>query len=228
MNFGFLKEQVATGENLTYMDWVLSGLATTATVAVAGFILAMVSGLLVGCWKYKGSKIANGYLELVRSIPFIAQVFIAYFVLPAMLFPELVKAVDPAHFTAFIGTLSLGIFMSGRIGNHVYAALAALPASQARAAKAMGFSDAQALRLVLLPQALKNAYGVITSEAMNTVKNSAVIGTIGLAELSSQAGRIIEFTAVPVEAFLIILAGYLFLNSLVLGASKLMERALAK
>lgn len=228
MNFGFLKEPVATGEDLIYLDWVISGLTTTAVVAATGFILAMVLGVAVGCFKFQRSKLAGAYLELVRSVPFIAQVFIAYFVLPAALFPELVKAVDPAHFTAVIGTLSLGIFMSGRMGNHVYGALAALPSSQARAAKALGFSPWQALGLVLLPQALRNAFGVITSEAMNTVKNSAVIGTIGLAELSSQAGRIIEFTAVPVEAFIIILAGYIFLNSLVLAASKLAARVLLR
>ena len=75
---------------------------------------------------------------------------------------------------------------------------------------------------------ISTAFGVITSEAMNTVKNSAVTGTIGLAELSSQAGRIIEFTAVPVEAFIIILAGYIFLNALVLGASKLTARVILK
>ena len=227
MNFAFLNEKVTTGENQVYLDWILSGAMHTALISAAAFILALVIGIAVGVLRTTGGRqgaLATVYFEIVRSVPFMAQLFIAFFVVPVVFFPEAVKTMNQNMLTIVTGTLGLAIFMSGRVSAQVYAGLQSLPRSQKAAATALGFNQVQTYTHFLLPQALRNILPTLTSEAMNTVKNSAVISTIGLMELSSQAKSIIDYTAQPLEAFTCIIVGYLTINMAVLAMMNLIER----
>lgn len=227
MDYSFLTDKVATGENQTYLDWIISGATYTISISAVAFLIAMSIGILLGSfrtatgWK---KKFADTYFEIIRSIPFIAQLFIAYFVLPSVFFSEAIKNIDNQTFVIVTGTMSLGVFMSVRIIAQVYAGINALPRGQKMAAQALGFTDFKIYTLFLLPQALRNIMPTITSEAMNTIKNSAVLSTIGLAELTLQSQSIIDYTALPLEAFSCIIIGYLIINYVVLGIMKFIER----
>lgn len=227
MNYSFLTEKVATGENQTYLDWIISGALYTVSISAVAFLIAMSIGIVLGSFRTTSGfkkKFADGYFEVVRSIPFIAQLFIAYFVLPSVFFPEAIKSIDNQTFVIVVGTISLGIFMSVRIIAQVYAGINALSSGQKMAGLALGFSTFKIYTLFLLPQALRNIMPTITSEAMNTIKNSAVLSTIGLAELTLQSQSIIDYTALPLEAFSCIIVGYLIINYVVLGIMKLIEK----
>ncbi|QNP48359.1 amino acid ABC transporter permease [Diaphorobacter aerolatus] len=228
MDFNFLKEQVPTGESANYLDWLIQGSTTTVVVSVSAFFMALLIGILVGSLrttKGKAQCVATGYFEIVRSIPFIALLFINYYVVPVVFFPELVKTADPNTMVYMTGIVSLAIFMSSRISAQVYAGIKALPAGQFQSAKALGFSTFQSYTRFFIPQALRNIVPTLTSEAMNTVKNSAVVSAIGLVDLSLQAQSIIEYTAKPIEAFICIALGYLLINGVVLVIMKTIERA---
>lgn len=229
MDFNFLTEQVPTGENELYIDWLIQGATTTIVVSGAALILALIIGILVGSLRTTSGKakcFANGYFEIVRSIPFVALLFINYYVLPVVLFPEAVKTIDPKTMTYATGILSLAIFMSSRISAQVYAGIKALPPGQFNSAKAMGFTTFQAYTRFFIPQALRNIVPTLTSEAMNTVKNSAVVSAIGLVDLTLQATTIIDYTAKPIEAFICIALGYLAINTTVLMSMRVIEKKL--
>lgn len=231
MDFSFLQEKVATGENQTYIDWILSGAGYTVAVSLSAFILALVLGITVGALRTTtgiNAKLAHAFFEGVRSVPFIALLFINIYVLPVLLAPSWIKTADPTSVILTVGIFSLGIFMSTRIAAQVTAGIKALPEGQALAAKALGFSQAQAYTRFLIPQAMKNIIPSLTSEGMNTVKNSAVISAIGLMDLTKQAQTIIDYTAKPFEAFTCIVLGYLLINWTVLLLMKLIERRLAR
>ena len=96
MNFNFLQEQVVTGESQVYLDWLFSGLQYTISLTIIGFAIALLLGTLIGVIKNTqgiAGKIAQGFFEINRSIPLLAQVFIAYFVVPEI-FPEITKHVS--------------------------------------------------------------------------------------------------------------------------------------
>lgn len=227
MDFSFLLTPVITGENSTYLGWVLSGMIYTSLISLPAFVIALSIGTLVGTLRTTtGLKnyVATLFFEVTRSIPLIAQMFIAYFVVPVIFFSEWIKTADPMNFTLWTAIISLGIFMSGRISAQIYGAINALPRSQTQAAKALGFTPFQTYRYFLLPQALRNIIPTLTSEALNTVKNSAVASTIGLFELSKQAQRIIDYTAKPYEAFICIILGYVFINLIVLACIRTIDR----
>lgn len=227
MDFSFLLDAVITGENTTYLGWILQGMMYTTVISVPAFGLALGLGILIGVLKTTdgmSARLATIYFEGIRSIPFMAQIFLLYFVVPPLFFPEWIKKINPDKFILITGILSLGIFMSGRIAAQVYGGIKALPPSQFLAATSLGFSKTQTYFYFLLPQTLRNILPTLTSEAMNTVKNSAVISTIGLMELSKQAQRIIDFTAKPYEVFICIVLGYAFINMIVLMIMKTIER----
>lgn len=227
MDFSFLQYKVATGEEQTYFDWILSGSGYTVGVSLSAFIVAMALGITIGALRTTTglkAKLANAFFETVRSVPFIALLFINFYVLPYAIAPSWIKTADPSTVIFTVGILSLGVFMSSRIAAQVYAGIKALPEGQALAAKALGFSQAQAYIRFLIPQALKNITPSLTSEAMNTVKNSAVVSAIGLMDLTKQAQTIIDYTAKPIEAFTCIVLGYLLINWTVLLCMKLIEK----
>ena len=226
MNFNFLQEQVVTGESQVYLDWLFSGLQYTISLTIIGFAIALLLGTLIGVIKNTqgiAGKIAQGFFEVNRSIPLLAQVFIAYFVVPEI-FPEITKHVSSNTYSFISGVLALGIYMSGRVASQVSAGLQALPTNQRQACYVMGMSPFHTYTLVLLPQVFKNVFPSLTSEAMNTTKNSAVVGTIGLLELSKEAQRIIDYTSMAYEVFLISVAGYILINFTILLISKIMTR----
>lgn len=226
MNFNFLQEQVATEESQVYLDWLFSGMQYTISLTLIGFTIALLLGTLVGIFKNTNGiagKIAQGFFEVNRSIPLLAQVFLAYFVVPEI-FPEITKHVSTTTYSFLAGVISLGIYMSGRVASQVSAGLNALPKNQEQACYAMGMNKIHTYTLVLLPQVFKNIFPSLTSEAMNTTKNSAVVGTIGLLELSKQAQRIIDYTALSYEVFTVVVLSYVAINLVILGMSKLIYR----
>jgi len=230
MNFTFLQEQVATGESQHYIDWLYSGVQYTIALTVLGFAIALVLGTWVGIMKNKSGfagKIAQTYFEINRSIPLIAQLFMVYFVVPDFL-PFLTKAVSSETYSFLAGVFALGTYMSGRVASQVSAGLNALPPNQAQACNALGMNKFHSYTTVLLPQVFKNIFPSLTSEAMNTTKNSAVVGTIGLLELSKEAQRIIDYTSAAYEVLFVSIISYVTLNFIVLIVSKLLQQRIQR
>jgi glutamate/aspartate transport system permease protein len=227
MDFSFLVQQVASGENETYMRWIAVGMGFTALVSAAAYALAFGFGVVLGGLRTRPGwvgKSGDAIFELFSDIPLKVQMFFAYFVLPSLLFPIAAKTASPLAMSLASAILSLGLFMGCRISGHIAAAIGALADSQAKAAQALGFGVFQSYRLILIPQAVKNSLPALTNEFMSTVKNSSIAGTIGLAELFYQCKRLTEFTAAVYEPVLLVIAGYLAMNLLVLAFMRAAER----
>ncbi len=185
----------------SYLQWLLSAWGWTATVALLGFVVALLLGVTVGTlrsWPARPwlNAIAAGWVELFRNIPLLVQVFLWYHVAPV--FAPALKAVPSWLLVA----AALGLFTSARIAEQVRAGLQGLPRGQRNAALALGMSNAQAMRLVTLPVALRIMLPALTSEAMNIVKNSSVAFAVSIAELTQFALQAQEETARGIEIYL--------------------------
>jgi glutamate/aspartate transport system permease protein len=125
-------------------------------------------------------------VEIFRNIPLIVQLFFWAFVFPELLplslssgSGEMVaggwwKNLLNNHPTV-IGVFALGLYTAARVSEHIRAGIETVSRGQKFAAYAMGFSQAQAYRYVILPIAYRTVWPTVTSEAMNTFKNSAVL-----------------------------------------------------
>ena len=216
----------------TYFDMLLSGLKWTIITAACAWFIALVLGSMIGILRTLPSRIANiigtGYVELFRNIPLLVQLFLWYFVLPELV-PRsmglwLKQLPNAAFYTAFIG---IGLYMSARVAEQVRAGIDALPRGQALAGKALGLTIAQTYLYVLLPMAFRIILPPLTSEFLNTIKNTSVALTIGLLELTGRARSMQEFSFQVFEAFTAATLMYLAINVVVVIAMRLLERAVA-
>jgi glutamate/aspartate transport system permease protein len=216
----------------TYLDMLLSGLALTIKTALLAWIIALIFGSIIGVLRTLPSKTASwigfAYVEFFRNMPLLVQLFLWFFVLPELL-PRAaglwLKQLPNAPFwTAAIG---VGLFMSARVAVQLAAGVASLPRGQMQAATALGLTTAQAYRYVLLPMAYRIVLPPLTSEFLNTIKNTAVAITIGLIELTGQARAMQEFSFQVFEAFTAATVMYLLINIVVVSAMRFLERSLA-
>jgi glutamate/aspartate transport system permease protein len=194
-----------TGGEITYLDWLLSAWGWTLAVAATGLVIALVFGISIGTLRTLSKTsitnrllliVATCWVELFRNIPVLVQVFIWYHVLPA-LFPAL-KAFPSFVLVSF----ALGFFTSARIAEQVRAGIESLPKGQRYAATAVGMTQVQMYRFVLLPMALRIVIPPLTSESMNIVKNSSVAFAVSVADLTLFALQAQEETSRGIEIYL--------------------------
>ncbi len=216
----------------TYLDLLLSGLVVTVKVSVLAWIIALVSGSVIGVLRTLPSRTVSWigfcWVEFFRNMPLLVQLFLWFFVLPELL-PRsaglwLKQLPNAPFWTAAIG---VGFFMSARVAVQLQAGITSLPRGQKQASTALGLTTVQTYRYVLLPMAFRIILPPLTSEFLNTIKNSAVAITIGLIELTGQARSMQEFSFQVFEAFTAATVLYLLLNFVVVTAMRFLERYVA-
>jgi len=216
----------------TYLDMLLAGLVLTIETSICAWIIALFFGAIVGVMRTLPSKTASGigfcYVEFFRNIPLLVQLFLWFFVLPELLPASwglwLKQLRDAPFYTATIG---IGLFMSARVAEQLRSGIGALPRGQQLAATALGLTTLQTYRYVLLPMAFRIILPPLTSEFLNTIKNTSVAITIGLVELTGEARSMQEFSFQVFEAFTGATVLYLLVNIVVVVAMRFLERALA-
>jgi len=215
-----------------YLDMLLSGLLLTIETAICAWIIALIAGSIVGVLRTLPSKTASGigfaYVEFFRNMPLLVQLFLWFFVLPEVV-PSAwglwLKQMPNAPF--FTATIGLGLFMSARVAEQLRSGIGSLPRGQKMAATALGLTTAQTYRYVLLPMAFRIIMPPLTSEFLNTIKNTSVAITIGLVELTAEARSMQEFSFQVFEAFTAATVLYLIVNIVVVIAMRWLERGLA-
>jgi glutamate/aspartate transport system permease protein len=230
-NWGILFQPSPEGQG-TYLEMLLVGLGWTITAGVCAWIVALIFGTAVGVARTLPSKTADrlgfAYVELFRNIPLVVQLFLWYFVLPELLptsWGTWLKQLPNAPFyTAVVG---IGLYMSARVAEQLRAGISSMARGQRRAALAVGLTVAQSYRYVLLPMAFRIMLPPLTSEFLNTLKNTSVALTIGLLELTSRARAMQEFSFQVFEAFAVATLLYLLLNLVVVFSMRFVERKVA-
>ena len=216
----------------TYLDLLLAGLVVTLKTAALAWIIALIMGTVIGVLRTLPSKTASWigfcWVEFFRNMPLLVQLFLWFFVLPELL-PKsaglwLKQMPNAPFWTAAIG---IGLFMSARVAVQLQAGIGSLPRGQKQAATALGLTTVQAYRYVLLPIAFRIILPPLTSEFLNTIKNTAVAITIGLIELTGEARAMQEFSFQVFEAFTAATVIYLLVNFVVVTAMRYLERYVA-
>ncbi len=190
-NWGIFWEMSPEGTG-TYLDMIIQGLRMTLITAALAWAIAFIMGSAIGVLRTLPGRaaplLANAWIELFRNMPLLVQLFLWYFVFPEVLPAAwgiwLKQLPGAAFLTSVIG---IGFFMSARVAVQVSSGIEALPQGQRAAATALGLTPVQTYRYVLLPMAYRIVLPPLTSELLNTVKNTSVALTIGLAELTARA-----------------------------------------
>jgi glutamate/aspartate transport system permease protein len=228
-NWGILLSPTPSSES-TYLGWLLAGLQWTVLLSLSAWLVALILGTLFGVLRTVPNRwlraFATTYVEILRNIPLLVQLFIWYFVLPELLpaaWGYAIKQSDPLLQQFLAAWLCLGCFTGARVCEQVRAGIDSLPGGQRNAALALGLTLPQTYRHVLLPMAFRIIVPPLTSEFLNIFKNSAVASTIGLIELSRQSQQLVDYTAQPYEAFIAVTLLYALINIVVMLAMRWIE-----
>lgn len=181
---------------------LLKGAQTTATIFLIAAAGGMLGGTVLAALKLSKFQFlrlaANTYINFFRSIPLVMVLLGFYLVMPNLLKP-VIGHMDLRLACALIGFV---LFESAYIAEIIAAGLRAVPASQARAAKALGFSKLQTFRLVALPQALRNSTPSLMTQAVVLFQDTALVYVIGLSDFFSSTVKVGERDGTIVQAIL--------------------------
>lgn len=164
--------------------FMLQGLWVTFQASIIGIILGCLLGFVLGCIRSQDwavPRLLIGlYLHLFRGSPYLVQLYVIYFVLPA-------TGVALFQFDSFTAALvSLTLYTSSYVTEIIAAAIKAVPSGQSEAARSVGMSAFQNLRYIVVPQALRIALPSTASVFVVIIKSTAILSVIGITELTRQ------------------------------------------
>jgi len=201
------------------------GLLETLSLSVASTLLSFVAGLLFALgrlsrrWWIRWPSIA--YIEGIRALPVL--LLIVYFgIKGSSLFrPIFGPDFDLPRFWA--GVLGLSLYTSAVLAEIIRAGIVTLPRGQAEAARALGLSYPQSLRHVILPQALRLMVPAMMGQLTTVIRDTSLVGTIGVFELLRQARTIYTQFFNPIEALLFVSLVYFVICFALSQASRRLE-----
>ena len=163
-----------------YLPALLRAAGITLLLSILAMALAVSAGIGIAAGRVYGHPIVRGiltaYVEIVRGTPVLLQLFVLYYGLSGV-----VKL--PAFLAAVLG---LGLNYAAYESEIYRAALEAIPRLQLEAARTLGLSEFQILRLVRGPQALRLALAPMTNDFVALLKDSSLVSVITVVELTKQ------------------------------------------
>ncbi len=182
---------------------LLQGLLITLQISVMSLIVSLLIGLITAVFRLSASPVAGLlarlYIETIRNTPLLIQLFFIYFVLGPLF--------DLDRLPAAI--LSLSLFEGAYVAEIFRAGILSVVREQHEAAHSLGLSPFATYRHVILPQAIRTVLPPLTSQAISLIKDSALVSTIAIYDLTMQAQSIIAETFLTFEIWLTVAALYL-------------------
>jgi polar amino acid transport system permease protein len=197
---------------------LLRGLWVTLEITTVSLVLATLIGLGTALLRLSGSLFGRGlalcYVESIRNTPLLVHIFFLYFVMAPIL--------DIGRFATAV--LALSLFEGAYAAEIFRAGIVSLAAGQWEAAYSLGLSRLQCYRTVILPQAVRRVLPPLTSQAISLIKDSALVSTIAVYDLTMEGRTIIAETFLTFEIWFTVAAIYLALTLLLSGAVVLLKR----
>jgi polar amino acid transport system permease protein len=199
---------------------LVQGLLVTIQISAASLVLSLAIGLVTAILRLADSPLAallsRVYVEVVRNTPLLIQIFFIYFVLGPLLGLERMAA----------AILSLSLFEGAYIAEILRSGILSVPRQQVEASFSLGLSTYATYRKVILPQAIRTALPPLASQTISLVKDSALVSTIAIYDLTMQAQAIIAETFLTFETWLTVAALYLLLTISLSCLGQLLENRL--
>lgn len=178
----------------------------TVALTLSSFVAALMIGTVVAAFRVSPVPTLRAagaaWVELLRNIPLSVLMLGFYFGF---------TKIDIRYSEFTTAVIVLGAYTSAFVAETVRAGINSVARGQAEAARSLGLTFPESLRLVILPQAIRTVVAPLGSLFIALIKNSSIASLIAVVELSDAADRISTDTARPIPAFLGAAAGYLLL-----------------
>ncbi|WP_020657032.1 amino acid ABC transporter permease [Massilia niastensis] len=211
-----------------YHDWLVQGLILSLQLTAVSFVFALPFGAAVALMRTSTSAparaVGSTIVEGIRNVPLLAHLLFWYFAFPELL-PEGAREVLYANSPeAVCAVIALALYSGVHMAEDIRSGIRAVPPTQLEAARSLGLGRIAAVRLVLLPQALRASVPPLLSQTVNLWKDTSVATVIGAAEMMYQAARVETASFRSVEAFAFATLAYLCVSLLISLAAHLVQR----
>ena len=205
-------------------DMFIDGFFGTLKISALALILGLVIGLIAAILRLSKNKILNVpagiYIEVLRSTPPLIQLFWVFYGLPILI------RVDLEAFEAAVITLS---FQSGAFFAEIYrGGILSIERDQWEAGRALGMNYLTLMRRIILPQAVNRMIPAFMNRAIELMKTTTLVATIGFADLLYQAMLVSQRLYRPLEAFTMAAAFYFIILFFCSLAVRTLEARVAK
>lgn len=204
-----------------YHDMLVAGLVMSLEYLFFGLCIALPLGLLIALCRLSPFRVLRAfgasYVEVMRSIPLLAHMLFWYFGVPEMLPQALKELLYEGPVESICAVLAIGFYTAAYMAEDIRSGIRAVPAVQLEAARAIGLSYLRAMRLVILPQALRVTVPPLISQTLNLWKGTSIATVIGAAELMYQVGQVESQSFRSFEAFAFASAAYLAVSLAITG-----------
>jgi putative glutamine transport system permease protein len=214
------------------MDWsvlgenagaLAQGLLITLEVSALALMLALALGVIVATLRAAPlpvlRRIGTAYVEFLRNIPLLVQLFFLFFALPSI----------GIRLDAFLcGVLALGVYTSAFVAEAIRSGIAAVPSGQLEAGLSSGMGYATTMRLVVLPQAIAKTIPPLGNTTLNLIKNSSLVSTVSVLDVLGTANLLGARSFQYVPMFVGAAICYLILTLPTAFAVNLLEKRYAR
>ncbi len=191
-----------------YFPFLVQGAVLTLKISLISLLFGFIIGLIAALLKLSNNIVVRSlgafYVWIIRSTPLLVQLFLIYFGLPQI-------GVDLGPFMS--GVLALAINTGAYNAETIRGGIIAVPAGQMEAARSLGMPSALAMRRIILPQAIRMAIPALGNNFVILVKDTSLVSTITLVELTLTAQRLIGSTYKPFEMYLMAAVLYAVLTT---------------
>ncbi|MER5888942.1 amino acid ABC transporter permease [Streptomyces sp. NPDC001941] len=189
-------------------------LVSTAIALVLGIVIAGFRVSPVPPLRYFGTA----WVTLLRNTPLTLLFLVSAFVIPEILFPGMSSFV--------LGSLAVGFYTSAFVCEAVRSGINTVPLGQAEAARSLGMTFSQTLRLIVLPQATRTVLPPLSSILIALTKNTAIAGAFSVTELFGWQKAVSEQGYAILPVFFWVAVGYLIITFAYSAVFRLLERRL--
>lgn len=223
-NFSFLPK---------YGVFFVQGVEYTLLLAIVSVSLAVIPAMLLALMRLSRNKVvktvSGAYIAAFRSTPMLVQLSIIYFGLFGVISIPRVTILGFVDLSRFIpGVVALALNSSAYVAEIFRAGILAVDAGQMEAARSLGLSKWQGMKLVVLPQAIKNVLPALANEVVTMVKESSICSMLGMAELMFGAKAVASTTYISLAPYTLAALIYFCINYPASKAIEAVERRMRR
>lgn len=200
-----------------YAFYFWQGIKYTLFLSVIAVAVAVIPALLLALMRLSKNRLVRGisgaYIAVFRSTPLLVQLSLVYFGLFGVIRLPSYYLFGFINIAMFIpGVVALSLNSAAYVAEIMRAGILAVDAGQREAARSLGFTNWQAMRMVVLPQAIKNILPALANEIITMVKESSICSTLGMMELMWGAKTVASTTYITLGPYVLAALIYFCIN----------------
>jgi polar amino acid transport system permease protein len=208
---------------LDILLFVRDGIAVTALLSIVSFIFIILVGMIGGLGRIAKNPVirlaTSLYVEIIRGIPLLVQLIWWYFAAPVVIrkigeflnFQPMAEYISNAFFLAVVGlVVCYGAYMT----EIFRAGIQSIPKGQLEAARSQGMTYFQAMRYVILPQAIRTVLPPVGNEFIMLIKDTSLVSAVALADLTRRGREFMSTHFNPIEVWTMVALLYLVMTLL--------------